>query len=135
MSERETALEELLKGAHTVELNMNDTFGYACAESVTFDVSDLNRMVPILARYGQDALTAYAAVKTNRTPIDCRCNHKNDRYRAAKVEIEAARLDDWYFCRDEAEERLEEKHGDMAITFGMIRRGRAALSLSEDDKG
>ena len=92
----------LVDASFTCELNMNDTFGFACAESVTFNTGDFERMVPLLVKYGRDALTAYAGVKTNRVPMKCRCCHDNDNYKAARHEIEAIKAGDVYFCSAEA---------------------------------
>lgn len=85
--DRLKAFEILLNGAFSISLNMNDTFAFACADVEEMSVSDFDLMVPVISKYGQDALTAYAAVKRNQEPISCKCDHKNERYQAAKVEI------------------------------------------------
>lgn len=80
--------------------NMNDVFGYACAEYEGMDDYDLDRMSPLMLEYGHDALVAYAAVKKKSTPIDCKCNHKNENYYKAIKLVRALRLDDKYFMSD-----------------------------------
>lgn len=79
---------------------MSDTFMYACADSEELGEYDLDRLAPLLVKYGNDALVAYAAVKRKAEPIDCKCNHKNDNYYAAKKEIEALAKVDEYFPGD-----------------------------------
>lgn len=95
--ERAKAMEEILKGSFSFQLNMNDTFAFACADSEEMSTDDFEKIVPIIAKYGQNALNAYAAVKRKAEPIDCKCNWKNEQYQAAKKEIEAIKAADKYF--------------------------------------
>lgn len=98
--EREKAFEELLKGSFWVDLNMNDTFAFACADSEKFNADDFDLMVPVIAKYGQSALTAYAAVRRGAEPITCPCGHDGPDYQAAKKEIEAIKAANEYFMMD-----------------------------------
>lgn len=87
-ADRLKALETVLNGAFYITLNMNDTFAFACADYEDMSVSDFDLMASVIAKYGQDALTAYVAVKRGQEPISCKCDHKNERYQAAKGEIQ-----------------------------------------------
>lgn len=97
---RMKAFETVLNGAFSISLNMNDTFAFACADMEEMSVSDFDLMVPAISKYGQDALTAYAAVKRNQEPISCKCNHKNEKYQAAKVEIQKIKEEKPDFMED-----------------------------------
>lgn len=57
------AFSEIVDGADLLVLNMNDTFGFACADAEEMPTYDLKHVVPLYQQYGNDALTAYAAVK------------------------------------------------------------------------
>lgn len=98
--EEQKALEILLNGSFSFNLNMNDTFGFACADMETFDVDDFELMVPIINKYGYHALTAYVAVKRKAEPIHCKCNHDGPEYKAARAEVEKIYQDNEYFMLD-----------------------------------
>jgi hypothetical protein len=99
--EKAKAFEVLLEGSKYFVLNMNDTFSFACGDSEEMPTEDFGLMAPLIAKYSHDALTAYAAVRRGAEPIDCRCNHKNERYYAAKKEIERLKAEHPNFCRKE----------------------------------
>jgi hypothetical protein len=88
------ALRKLLGGAFTIQLNMNDTFAFACSDSEEMDLDDVEELLPLIHRYGRHALTAYVAVKRSKVedcdvqPISCTCCHDGEEYRAARAEIE-----------------------------------------------
>lgn len=46
-----------------IELNMNDIFGWGCADSEVLDGDDAIDLIPIIQKYGDTALIAYASVK------------------------------------------------------------------------
>lgn len=98
--QRAKAFEELLKGAHWIDLNMNDTFAFACADSEKFNADDFTLMVPVIAKYGQSALTAYAAIRRNAEPIHCPCGHDGPDFKAAKEEILKIKAANEYFMMD-----------------------------------
>jgi len=52
----------------TASLNMNDVFGWAVAESADLAAYDFEKMIPIIAEYGDTALVAFASVKSDQTP-------------------------------------------------------------------
>ncbi len=95
--DRMRAMRTLVDASDTFVLNMNDTFGFATADVEEMDSEDFERMVPVIARHGRAALVAYAAVKRRAEPIDCKCNHRSDAYRAARKEIEAIKARNPYF--------------------------------------
>lgn len=100
MDERTKAIDVLLDGCHSFQLNMNDTFAYACGDSEEMIVDDFEKMVPIIAKHGHHALTAYVAVKRKAEPISCKCHHDGQPYKDARKEIEALKAADEYFMMD-----------------------------------
>lgn len=86
------ALGVALDGAHWLALNMNDTFAYATADAEYMPVEDLAPMLPVLAEYGHDALTAYAALRRGAEPI--RRLRERQGYLAARAEVETLRAAD-----------------------------------------
>lgn len=98
--EREKAVEELLKGSLWIDLNMSDTFAFACADSERMSMDDFELMVPVIAKYGRDALTAYVAVKRNAEPIHCKCGHDGPDYKKARAEVEAIKAANEFFMVD-----------------------------------
>lgn len=91
------AMDILLDGSHWVELNMNDTFGFACADSERMYIHDFSEIIPTIVRWGHKALIAYAAVKRGQEPITCKCRHNKDGYEEAKSEILAEKNRNEYF--------------------------------------
>lgn len=65
---KEKALEDLIKSCHSLKVNMNDTFHYACADSCELDAEDALDLVPFIGEYGFDALMAYEAIKRDYDP-------------------------------------------------------------------
>lgn len=69
-----------------LELNMNDIFGWGCADSETLSGEDAEELIPIIQKYGFTALIAYVSVKRQgaipQGPVlkDC----KKDFYSAQK---------------------------------------------------
>ena len=88
------ALRTVLEGCFWVEANMNDTFGFACADSERIKFDDIVCLLPLIHRYGHHVLTAYAAIKRTEKagqrvdPISCRCCHDGEEYKVARTEIE-----------------------------------------------
>lgn len=81
------AYKILVGGCFSLELNMNDTFAFAAADSESMTEIDVERMLPLIAKYGHHALTAYVAVKCNIEPITCKCRHDSEPYQEAKKEV------------------------------------------------
>jgi hypothetical protein len=93
--EKYRAMKALIDGSFKHILLMSDTFAFACADAEEISDYDFEKIAPIVAKYGHDALVAYVAVKRKAEPISCRCDHKNDKYKAAKAEIE--KINDEFF--------------------------------------
>jgi hypothetical protein len=68
----------------TIELNMNDTFGYTCAESEELDLKDWQEVAEIFHKYGIPGVNAWTAVKRGYDVIKER---QNEAYFTAKNEI------------------------------------------------
>lgn len=66
-----------------VQLNMNDTFGYACAWGVDADEFDLLSLIELEEKFGRDGVVAWAAIKEGvEKPI-----HENGKFNEAKTHI------------------------------------------------
>ena len=92
MTEDEIRVAEVLShNALSYTLNMNDTFGYACADCGELAMYDKIKLTPIIAKYGDDALNAFEAVKRGYDPIPPLINTN---FKAAKAEIQAAKEKD-----------------------------------------
>lgn len=85
--EVQRVLEVLMEDSFGIRLNMNDTFA-PMADYEDMPIDDLEPMLPLIAKYGSAALTAYAAVRRGKEPMRCKCNHRSEGYYAAKREIE-----------------------------------------------
>lgn len=81
----------LFENAFSHSLNMNDTFGYACADAGELGAYDRIKLTPIIAKYGDDALNAFEAVKRGYDPIPPRIN---ENFKAAKAAILEAKAKD-----------------------------------------
>jgi hypothetical protein len=98
MTDKEKAIETILEGSFSFTLNMNDTFGFACADAEDMSVDDFEELIPIIAKYGHYALTAYVAVKRDAEPIHCSCGHDTKPFQDAREEIKAIK-DKLDFCK------------------------------------
>lgn len=63
ITELEAYKAVLENAAYGIELNMNDTFYYACGDSETLNNDDAITLIPIIQRYGDIALIAYCSIK------------------------------------------------------------------------
>ncbi len=98
--ERQKALEELVKASMEFTLNMSDTFAFATADCETMSEHDFEKMVPVIAKHGQHAFTAYVAVKRGIEPITCPCGHDGPPYQEAKKEVLALKEANKYFLSE-----------------------------------
>ena len=64
-----------------VELNMNDTFGYACADGEELKVEDFEVASKLYKQFENDGLTAFVAQKRNADPLK---ELVNEKYKAAR---------------------------------------------------
>lgn len=81
----------LFENTFSYSLNMNDTFGYACADCGELADYDRIKLTPIIAKYGNDALNAFESVKRGYDPIP---PWINDNFKAAKAAILEAKTKD-----------------------------------------
>ena len=66
-------------------INMNGTFYYASADGAEIDGGDMIDLLPIIQKYGDDAMVAYEAIKRGHDPqIPQRVTKE---FKAAKKEI------------------------------------------------
>ena len=91
------AYETLIASCFSLELNMSDTFAFACADVETLAEIDVEHMLPLIVKYGHHALTAYVAVKRGVEPITCKCGHDSEPYQEAKKEVLALKESSEYF--------------------------------------
>jgi len=52
----------LLHNAFSIQLNANDTFGYACADSVDISVFDVPELLAVEEKFGVDGVNAFMAL-------------------------------------------------------------------------
>lgn len=69
MNSREKAMEKLLtEYTFSVQINMNDTFHWACADAGELSSDDVEDMLPLIDKFGFYALVAYEAIKRGYNP-------------------------------------------------------------------
>ncbi len=54
----ERAYKRLLDRSFSLNMNANDFFGFACADAVEVDPLDLDWIIPVVEKYGNDGLNA-----------------------------------------------------------------------------
>lgn len=74
--------EEGSKG--TLVINVNDTFGYACADSEDMTFNDINPVYELYKDFGYDGVVAWVAKNRNEDPIKPRMTEK---YKQAKERL------------------------------------------------
>lgn len=83
---KEEAYKKILLSSYQITINLNDTFYYACADSEEIDGDDIEEILPIFQKYGDDTLIAYVAVKRGHDPeIE---NHITEDFKSAKQELQ-----------------------------------------------
>lgn len=65
---KELALENLINYSFNLQINMNDTFHYACSDVCEIENEDALDLLPFINDYGFDALIAYEAIKRGYNP-------------------------------------------------------------------
>lgn len=88
----------VLEGGFWLVVNMNDTFGYACADAEEVPVEDLVHIRPLYQQYGPDALNAYSSVKRK---VDVLKELRSPGYYDAKEKIQMLKATIPYFCDSE----------------------------------
>ncbi len=61
--------EFLDRYAFFIDLNANDTFGWACAESETIDITELPGLIELERLFGPSGITAFMSVKRDQDPL------------------------------------------------------------------
>ena len=97
MKTNDEILKEMVAGCFNLNVNLNDTFYYACADSENISSDDFLDLLPIAKKYGTyKTMQAYCAVKRelftnekNLIPIWITRGDKKDKvdYKKAKEEI------------------------------------------------
>lgn len=77
----------------SVSLNMNDTFGWACAESEDCESFDWLVVTNLFEKYGNAGVYAWVAVKTEQEPLE---KLRTENYKLARKEIES-NLNNFYW--------------------------------------
>lgn len=96
MKTKEETLLEMLECCFKVDINLNDTFYYACADSEEINAEDFVDLIPLAQKYGAiNAVLAFCAVKReqmgevkNLEPIGINKRKEKKNFRNAKKEIE-----------------------------------------------
>lgn len=65
---KEKALENLISYSFNLQINMNDTFHYACGDVGEINSEDALDLLPFIDIYGFDACVAYEAIKRGYDP-------------------------------------------------------------------
>lgn len=73
------------KYAFYIELNANDTFGYACSDGQTIDIQELPGLIELEKLFSYHGVTAFMAVKRGCEPIG---PHITKEYKEARKYIE-----------------------------------------------
>lgn len=89
---------------HSVGIDVNDTFAYACSDEERMDWDDFLDVIPMIKEYGCDALIAYAALKRGCDPIPPLIT---DEFKKCKELLIQKMKDDNLFCVDYNEEILD----------------------------
>lgn len=86
---KKTLWKFLSENAFSVTLNANDTFGWACADSVDVDLYDVPKLQEIEEKYGHCGVIAFMAKVRGYDPIEPR---RTEKYWAAKKELKSYTL-------------------------------------------
>jgi hypothetical protein len=62
LAEVSVVAKYLYDNAFTFQLNANDTFGYACADSVSVAIEDLPKLLEVEEKFGGDGTLAFMAL-------------------------------------------------------------------------
>lgn len=70
----------LYNNANTFTLNANDTFAYACSDSVDIVIEDLPKLLEVFDKYGNDGINAFMALVREQEVLK---ELQDDKYLAA----------------------------------------------------
>lgn len=59
----------LEKYTSSIDLNANDTFGYACSENVTVYISELPGIIELEELFGYNGVLAFMSFKSDQDPL------------------------------------------------------------------
>ena len=95
-AEKARALDVVFEGSFGFSLNVNDMFSWATADAEEMSIDDFFLMVPVIAKYGRDALTAYVAVKRGAQPIG---DSLTENYHHARILVELVKSRERFFMK------------------------------------
>ena len=68
-------------------LNVNDTFGFGCADAEPVPFRSLEKVADLYKRYGYHGIVAWVAKERNSWPIHCSCQHDGPKFIEACKEL------------------------------------------------
>ena len=105
---KKESLEKIIKYAHKIEINMNDTFHYACGDSSHLPSEDVWDLLPFMALYDFDTLIAYEAIKRDYDP-EIEDYLTLSYFEIKNILIEKMKLDENFLCDLNHQKRREKK--------------------------
>lgn len=90
-----------------IDIALNDTWYYACADSENIDSDDVPELIPYIEKYGYDAVLAYIAIKREHDPQIPDVISEN--FYKAKEELQILADKDEILCYQHIEKREKEK--------------------------
>lgn len=82
----------LYEHAFSITLNANDTFGWACADSVSIAIEDLPKLFEVEKLYGSDGVTAFMSLVADCNVID---PLNTEKYKQAKEYLKDYKPASW----------------------------------------
>ena len=97
---KDTTLQALFRWTFWVDINLNDTFHYATADSESISADDLQDMEPIFDEFGFDAaIVAYVAILRGYDPTIPQVVTQEFKQAKAKI-LETMEKEDEYFLME-----------------------------------
>jgi len=99
-------LKEMIKSSFSIDINLNDTFYYACADSEEIDSEDFLDLLELSKKHGSyNTINAYCSLKRekmfnekNLIPINLKSKEEKEKFIKIKEEIELEMEGDDLFC-------------------------------------
>lgn len=117
------ALKMILEDTFELTLNMNDTFYYATGDCETLEGDDLLSILPVVQKYGTDALVAYVALKRGHDPTIPQNITKN--FNLAKKELkplfDSGDLDFEAYYENKKMQEQKEKFNGQVVEWSTLR--------------
>jgi len=92
LAEVSAVAKYLYDNAFAIELNANDTFGYACADSVRVSIEDLPKLLEMDEKFGNDGTLAFMALVEG---CDVLKELQSDKYHEAVAYLKGYRPLSW----------------------------------------